>query len=651
MEELTEISFRLASVKEKLQKEFIGLDGVIDQFIHAVNPWCTMAESQKRPLVVNLWGMTGVGKTSLVKRFWELWDCEQSIISFNMGSKSNFRDSLDNLQYMVNLNGQPSVFIFDEFQHAKTLESGIKEIENPLDRIIWQLMDNGKFVFTKYWPDDGDLKELSMGLQICLERGVKVIGGKVVEGWDTYLNIMGNDESRYKSSKEMEEKNFLSNSDLHTIQEVVKIEYPYKVQLRDFIFQLDGPEIMDFVKRAEKSACMSKEMDFSKSLIFVIGNLDEAYEMSNWVSADHDPDILFQESKKITFSTVKEALKERFRMEEIARLGNIHLIYPALSRNVYQDFINRELEDIKQRFLDRYRCNLSFSPSVKDMLFEEGVVPAQGFRPLRSSMRYLIESSLVDILQACYYDYDSKLDVDMKGDDLILLYEAHELRRKKLHLPVREAKRKKLSPQNMAITAVHEAGHTLVYSILWGRLPQIVTIASSDFNSGGFVEGEFISDFENHDQLLRDVAVKLAGKKAEEIVFGKDNITGGCESDLRIATRRLLNAYRNGTFSQNDVAFESKNHGSGNLLVESSESEKWVMANLEKAGQLTEKLLHENKKFFKAIIEILLEKKYLSASALADALYAKGIDVVFSLHSYPSVMEFDRELEDFLKNH
>jgi cell division protease FtsH len=650
MVELTEISFRLDSIKDKLKKEFIGLDRVIDQFIHAINPWCTMAESQKRPLVVNLWGMTGVGKTSLVKRFWELWDSEQSIISFNMGSKTNFRDSLDNLQFMINLNGQPAVFIFDEFQHAKTLESGSKEIENPLDRVIWQLMDNGKFVFTKYWPDDGDLKELSMGLQICLERGVKVIGGKVVEGWDTYLNIMGNDESRYKSSKEMEEKNFLSNSDLSSIQEVVKIDYPDKVQLRDYIFQMDGPEILDFVKKVEKSACMSKEMDFSKSLIFVIGNLDEAYEMSNWVSADHDPDILFHESEKITFSTVKEALKGRFRMEEIARLGNIHLIYPALSRKVYQDFIEKELEDVRQRFLDSYRCSLSFSTSIKVMLFEEGVVPTQGFRPLRSSIRYLIESSLVDILQARFYDYDSKLEVDMKGDYLILSYESHELRRKKLHLPVREAKRKKLSPQNMAITAVHEAGHTLVYCILWGRLPKIVTIASSDYNSGGFVEGEFLSDFENLDQLLRDIAVKLAGKKAEEMVFGKENITGGCESDVKTATIRLLNAYRNGTFAQYDAAFESKNKGSGKLLEESSESEKWVMDNLEKAGQLAEELLLlENKKNFKSIIEILLEQKYLSAPALADALYAKDIDVFSLLNSYPSVMNFDRELEHFLK--
>lgn len=649
MEELTEISFRIDSFKDKLKAEFIGLDEVIDQFIQAVNPWCTMAESQSRPLVVNLWGMTGVGKSSLVKRFLELWDAEQSVISFNLGSNSNFRNTLDSLEYMISHNGQPLVFIFDEFQHAKTIDSGIKEVENPLDRVIWQLMDDGKFYFNKFWPEDGVLKELSMGLQICLERGVKVENGKVIDGWDTYLNIMGSNESRYKSSQEMEEKSFLCSSDLDTLHDWVKIDYPYKVLLRDYIFQLDGQDIIEFIKKTEKNACLSKELDFSKSLIFVIGNLDEAYEMSNWVSADHDPDILFQESKKITFSTIKEALKERFRMEEIARLGNIHLIYPALSRKVYQDFINRELTGIKQRFLNRFRCFLDFSSAVKDMLFEEGVVPAQGFRPLRSSIRYIIESNMVDMLQTSYYDYESNLMVDMFGDELVLHYQGNELRRRMLHLPVREAKRKKLSPQNMAITAVHEAGHALVYSILWGRLPQMVTIAASDFNTGGFVEVDFWLDFENHDQLIRDIAVKLAGKKAEEMIFGPENITGGCEADVKTATKRLVNAYRNGTFSRIDVAFESNIHGDGYYLAESSESNKWVMDNLEKAGQLAERLLLENKNVFKAIIEILLDKKYVSAPALSDALYAKGIDVVQLLCAFPPVMDFELKLKKFLE--
>ena len=156
MQTVTQTSSHLDQIKVQLKKEFIGLDEIIEQFIDAVTPWCTMADSQLRPLVVNLWGMTGVGKTSLVRRFLELWDKNESVILFNMGSKSYSRDILSFMEEMHSISGKPSVIIFDEFQHAKTISEG-KELENPMDRMIWQLLDDGKFLYTKNWYDSDGL--------------------------------------------------------------------------------------------------------------------------------------------------------------------------------------------------------------------------------------------------------------------------------------------------------------------------------------------------------------------------------------------------------------------------------------------------------------------------------------------------------------
>ena len=648
MEQLTEISYKLDSIKDQLKSEFIGLDEIIDKLIHAINPWCIMAESQTRPLLVNLWGMTGVGKTSLVKRFLELWNRDENVIHFNMGSKNYFRDMLHSMENMYALSGQPTVFIFDEFQHAKTMSGNMKEIENPLDRMIWQLMDEGKFNFTKSWHDANELKELSIGLELCLERGVKVKKGKVVEGWSVFENIMSPTESKSRFFDEINERDFISKTEIHMVHELVRTEFPFKSLLRDYLFQLDGEDIVDFLKKTEKKACMSRELDFSKSLIFVIGNLDEAYHMSNIVSADQDPDLLHEESKKITFSTIKEALKERFRMEEISRLGNIHLIYPSLSSKVYRDFIDIELQYICSRFEGSFHCRLSFSASVKDMLYEEGVTAAQGFRPLRSTIRYLMEASLVDLLQSCYYEYGSELRLDMAGDDLILLDNDRTLSKKNLRLPVREAKREKMNPQSMAITAVHEAGHTLVYSILRRRFPNMVTVVSSDNNTGGYMVGESHMDFENFDHLFRDTAIRLAGKKAEEMVFGKENITRGCETDLHIATRRLIFASREGSVAGFDAAFESKLHGSGNLLEENDSIKQWVAIQLEKAGQLAESLLEQNKQVFKTIVQLLLERNFLSGKDLSDGLFNNGIDVAELLQYYTPLLDFEAKLNEFL---
>ena len=106
---------------------------------------------------------------------------------------------------------------------------------------------------------------------------------------------------------------------MNLLFEFVKSEFKYKTELKRYFHQLNGPELLDFVRKVERSFCSTKEINLSKSLILVIGNLDEACSMSREVSADQYPDTLHQKSQKITFSTIKEALKERFRMEEISR--------------------------------------------------------------------------------------------------------------------------------------------------------------------------------------------------------------------------------------------------------------------------------------------------------------------------------------------
>lgn len=648
MELLIESTTRLDLIKEQLKSEFIGLSEIIDQFIDAVTPWCLMGGSQNRPLVVNLWGMTGVGKTSLVNRFLELWDKDESVILFNMGSSSYFNDLLNSMESMHALDGKTSVIIFDEFQHAKTMDGPMKPAENPLDRMIWQLLDDGKFLFTTSWREINDLEELIFCLELCLERGVKVEKGKVVQAWDFYQEIMESQDFRSSRFSDPNANYFLSERHLEMIFDLIRPTFKYKAMLKDFILQLNEEEILNFLKKVVKNASTTKMMDFSKSLIFVIGNLDDAYDMSGDFSADQDPDILHEESKKITFSKIKEALKDLFRMEEISRLGNIHLIYPAFNSQFFRDFINKELEVIGKRYETAFDCRLEFSPSVKSMLFEEGVTASQGFRPLRSSIRFLIESSLSTLFQSACYEFGGIIRVEMEEDELILRFQDQVIAGKKLHLPIRQAKKQKREPQTMAITAVHEAGHALVYSILFGRLPKQVTITSSDHYNGGFIEGEKISNFDTYDLIIRHIAVKLAGKKAEELVFGVDEITSGSSNDARTATRVLLIAARSGTLPGCDIAYESEMHGFGNALIETDSEVKWVKLSLEKGGKLAEKLLDSNREIFKTFIQILLEKKFLSSESLAEALKSRGVNLNQLLTSYSPILDFKLKLDAFL---
>lgn len=412
---------------------------------------------------------------------------------------------------------------------------------------------------------------------------------------------------------------------------------------------MNGAEILAYLKKVERKALLSQNMDFSKFLIIVIGNLDEAYEMSGIISADNDPDLMYEESKKISFSKIKNALSYRFRLEEIARLCSVHLLYPSLSSEVYKSFIDRELDEIGMRFREVFTCKLGFSKKVKAVLFEVGVVASQGFRPLRSSIRYLKESNLFELLQCIPHKFMREVLVDMEGDDLTIIVEGKVMNQKTLHLPIREAKRRKQNPEYSAITAVHKAGHALVYILLRHRLPKILSIASSDQNKGGYMGTNTVKFFGNKDIFIREIAVRLAGKKAEELVFGAENITEGGELDVKIATKTVLEAFRDGCLSEKTTAFGSKSNGSGRLLPDPVETDHWVLRQLAKGYGLAGEMLESHLEAFQAIVELLLEKRTLDEDSLASGLNEKGIDFKQLFKAFPSTFSYSHQVREFFE--
>ena len=648
MDNLTSTSLRLERIKIQLKNEFIGLDDIIDQFVQAVNPWCNMAQTQERPLTVNLWGMTGVGKTSLVKRFLELWDKDEDVIHLNMGSKNYTKDVLDSMERMFSLEGKPAVLIFDEFQHAKTLDVTGREMENPVDRMIWQLMDSGKFSISGLRRFHPYFQEILVSMEICLEKGVVIEKGKVVAGWDIYCDIMEIEDNIFQRAGKPDTF-ALTKHQFSDLYDLAIREFPFRSQFKDFLLQMNGREMIEYIKKLEKKSMLSQELDFSKFLIIVIGNLDEAYEMSNVISADNDPDIMYEASKRINFSMIKDALSHRFRMEEISRLGNIHIIYPSLNSQVYRSFIQKELENINQRFLESFGCRLKFTDQVKKVLFEEGVVAAQGFRPLRSSIRYLIDANVLELLQQTLEISDKDFLVDMVEDTMQIIEAGEILYRKQLHLPVRDAKLRKQDTEYSAIIAVHEAGHALIYMLLQHYLPKVVSIVSTDQGTGGYMGIKNSHKFFNKEILTREAAVCLAGKKAEELVFGKENITEGAEHDVSFATRMLLQAYRSGCISQKTATYESSARGSGQLLPEDQKSRLWVEEQLEKSYALAGELMAHHLEALQALVDLLLEKRTIDTQELMIGLAERGIDYNQLLEAYPKTFHYKKRLKEFLQ--
>lgn len=120
-------------------------------------------------------------------------------------------------------------------------------------------------------------------------------------------------------------------------------------ELRDFLKTMDHAASIEFLNETMNRAFKPMEYDYSTSCIFVIGNIDEAYRMAKNFDPDSDADRFYKHSLKITLPQIKSALQKRFRAEQIARLGNSHIIYPAFSSKVYRELIVLELSKASKK--------------------------------------------------------------------------------------------------------------------------------------------------------------------------------------------------------------------------------------------------------------------------------------------------------------
>lgn len=75
---------------------------------------------------------------------------------------------------------------------------------------------------------------------------------------------------------------------------------------------MNGEELTEFFYNTYKVAKKGYKMNFKDSLIFVIGNLDEAYNISFDMNPDMSPDQFHKMTKKLPLSISKRHYKNVF---------------------------------------------------------------------------------------------------------------------------------------------------------------------------------------------------------------------------------------------------------------------------------------------------------------------------------------------------
>lgn len=185
-----------------------------------------------------------------------------------------------------------------------------------------------------------------------------------------------------------------------------------------------------------------------------------------------------------------------------------------------------------------------------------------------------------------------------------------------------------ISENERKIIAYHEAGHAVAAKNLKNADPvHKVTIVSRGMALGAtqYLPKE---DRRLHSKsyILDQIAALLAGRAAEKIIFGEEEITNGAQNDIERATELAGRMVREwGMSNLGPVAYGSSGQGmyprGGGAVPQISEStaseiDEEIKDIVQKRMDLAKELLEKNKKAFERLAQALLEKETLNAEEI-----------------------------------
>lgn len=629
---------KLEEVKLALKNKFIGIDDVIDKIIDNISLWYFTPEIQFRPLIISLWGITGVGKTDLVRTLVKLLNFNDKFIEIQMDMKNDYVRSVEShLENSGIDTNEPAILLLDEIQRYRTIDESGHMIENKYFNDIWMLLSDGKFQNNS--QRRAEVIELLMDEMYWLDRR------------DDNKEVAEDDTPKSKKKRQTKEttpptqktyKFQTSYWAASRFKKMLKLQTPVEE-----IMKMSLGERMQIMEDSLKTGNINDGKSYEKLLIFISGNLDSAFRMADEIEdSDTDADVYHELSKRINIVHIKNALSNQFKPEQIARFGNNHIIYPCLDRKSYYIIIKKNCAEILRRIEDQHKIKITLSDSVYDVIYRNGVFPTQGVRPaistvfsvLGSNLPYFIYHAILQDVSEFYLDFKNKmLFTKIKDSDIT----------KEIILDI-DVIRESRSVDEKMLFAVHELGHALVYAILFNTPPKQINVNSAGLSNGFVINHNSI---DNKTFIKNQIAILLSGIVAEEIVFGEDFKSSGASMDILFATDmagRYVRSYAmNGTVSKVERMVQQTSYQM-NYDIESTNGV--IETILSEQKKRAKDILSNNLGVYKVLIKFVMENNTINVEQfLAMCNNIGGMKLVQKEINDKLIYSYDEKVKHFLK--
>ncbi len=168
---------------------------------------------------------------------------------------------------------------------------------------------------------------------------------------------------------------------------------PFKVILFDEI-EKAHPEVLNILLQVLDDGRLTDSqgrlVDFRNTIIILTSNMGSNY-FDDWKNTSEE-----NESTKLLKNNIIGSVKTFLRAEFINRLDEI-LFFTKLTRNNIKVIAEIQLQELNKR-LNEMNINLTWDESVVNLITLEGYNPEYGARPIKRTIRYLIEDKISDLI-------------------------------------------------------------------------------------------------------------------------------------------------------------------------------------------------------------------------------------------------------------
>lgn len=560
----------LEYARTELKKKFVGIDDVIDKFISSIESWYIFPELRTKPLIVNMWGITGVGKTALVRAFVKLIKKEKDYAEISTSGEDTYC-----LSSVLDESGitcsSHAIVLIDEFQTLRTKNEKDEEITSGDLIDLWSFLSDGSF------PVPFNMSNKIQDMLDCVDEHEPI---------PMYISVRA-----YNVLKRANPAISLQN-------------------VRD----MKPKEFIDAMKNASRMVETYSENTFNKLLVIIAGNLDEAFYFADDVAnADVEADEVKKYSHRIKMTDIKQALLKRFRPEQISRLGNTHIIYPVLGNDDYNKLIEMNVKTILDKYNETFKSSFTVDDSVIKAIYSNGVFPMQGVRPVISTITTFVENPLAYFSTRIVGKKFTNAKLLCKDKTITIDVECTDSGNETFTYDISDTldECRKLEKDYALRCAIHEAGHAVIESTLTGYAPRQIVVGSSLTDADGFCS-TVTNLVYTKTRVENAICTYFGGLVAEEIVFGKNNRATGPVCDLSEATAlaySYINEYCMTGSHAVRTAYEKH-------LMRNNDNDSAIELLLEDQCSRAKNIIMKNKKFFEDLVDNLVKNNKLNDEAI-----------------------------------